>query len=163
MLESQVYAREVRRRLWNPPNFVREKPSDGWEKAKADFERAQAIDDLVTAEKTTVPAVVENENEEAGPRLPKLEEIQRVVCRFYGLDRRGLLSARRDRKATLPRQVAMFIAKQTTLRSLTEIGRRFHRDHTTVCYAAEKITQCMESDIQLCAEIDDIKRTLGVG
>ena len=74
------------------------------------------------------------------PKRVKIEDIQRVVARQYNVSRSDLLSSRRTANVVRPRQVAMYLAKTLTLRSLPEIGRRFGgRDHTTVLHAVRKI------------------------
>ena len=70
------------------------------------------------------------------PKRVKIEDIQRIVARQYNVSRADLLSSRRTANVVRPRQVAMYLAKTLTLRSLPEIGRRFGgRDHTTVLHA----------------------------
>jgi chromosomal replication initiator protein len=96
-------------------------------------------------------------------RLPELkrvriEEIQRIVARHYNVSRGDLLSARRTANVVRPRQVAMYLAKTMTLRSLPEIGRRFGgRDHTTVLHAVRKIELLITNDTALAAEIESLK------
>ncbi|MCB8829719.1 chromosomal replication initiator protein DnaA, partial [Escherichia coli] len=70
----------------------------------------------------------------------RIEEIQRIVARHYNVSKQDLLSNRRTRTIVKPRQIAMYLAKMLTPRSLPEIGRRFGgRDHTTVLHAVRKI------------------------
>ena len=81
------------------------------------------------------------------PRRVKIEEIQRIVARQYNVSRADLLSSRRTANVVRPRQVAMYLAKTLTLRSLPEIGRRFGgRDHTTVLHAVRKIEGLVGND-----------------
>jgi len=95
------------------------------------------------------------------PRRVKIEDIQRVVARQYNVSRSDLLSSRRTANVVRPRQVAMYLAKLLTLRSLPEIGRRFGgRDHTTVLHAVRKIEQLVGSDTALAEEVDLLKRLL---
>jgi chromosomal replication initiator protein len=95
------------------------------------------------------------------PRRVKIEEIQRVVARQYNVSRADLLSSRRTANVVRPRQVAMYLAKTLTLRSLPEIGRRFGgRDHTTVLHAVRKIENLVTSDVSLAEEIELLKRQL---
>jgi chromosomal replication initiator protein len=97
----------------------------------------------------------------AEPRKVKIEEIQRVVARRYNVSRGDLLSSRRTANVVRPRQIAMYLAKTLTLRSLPEIGRRFGgRDHTTVLHAVRKIEGLVGNDGALAEEIDTIKREL---
>jgi chromosomal replication initiator protein len=95
------------------------------------------------------------------PRRVKIEDIQRVVARQYNVSRSDLLSSRRTANVVRPRQIAMFLAKTLTLRSLPEIGRRFGgRDHTTVLHAVRKIEGLLGSDTSLAEEIEVLKRQL---
>jgi chromosomal replication initiator protein len=95
------------------------------------------------------------------PKRVKIEEIQRVVARQYNVSRSDLLSSRRTANVVRPRQVAMYLAKTLTLRSLPEIGRRFGgRDHTTVLHAVRKIEGLVGNDMALAEEIEILKRQL---
>ncbi len=95
------------------------------------------------------------------PKRVKIEDIQRIVARQYNVSRSDLLSSRRTANVVRPRQVAMYLAKTLTLRSLPEIGRRFGgRDHTTVLHAVRKIEGLVGSDASLADEIDLLKRQL---
>ncbi|MFD2183951.1 chromosomal replication initiator protein DnaA [Rhodoplanes azumiensis] len=95
------------------------------------------------------------------PRKVKIEEIQRIVARRYNVSRGDLLSSRRTANVVRPRQIAMYLAKTLTLRSLPEIGRRFGgRDHTTVLHAVRKIENLVGNDLALAEEIEAIKREL---
>ncbi|HXJ59416.1 MAG TPA: helix-turn-helix domain-containing protein [Verrucomicrobiae bacterium] len=74
------------------------------------------------------------------PRKPRIDEIQTAVAKHYGVKRFDMLSARRTADVVRPRQIAMYLCKQLTLRSTPDIGRRFgDRDHTTVIHAVKKI------------------------
>jgi len=95
------------------------------------------------------------------PKRVKIEDIQRVVARQYNVSRADLLSSRRTANVVRPRQVAMYLAKTLTLRSLPEIGRRFGgRDHTTVLHAVRKIENLVSTDTALAEEIELLKRQL---
>jgi chromosomal replication initiator protein len=95
------------------------------------------------------------------PKRVKIEDIQRVVARQYNVSRADLLSSRRTANVVRPRQVAMYLAKTLTLRSLPEIGRRFGgRDHTTVLHAVRKIENLVNTDAALAEEIEILKRHL---
>ena len=95
------------------------------------------------------------------PRRVKIEDIQRVVARQYNVSRSDLLSSRRTANVVRPRQVAMYLAKTLTLRSLPEIGRRFGgRDHTTVLHAVRKIESLVSKDVALSDEVELLKRQL---
>ena len=91
----------------------------------------------------------------------RIEDILRIVSRHYKVPRNDLLSARRSRDVVRPRQIAMYLAKSLTSRSLPEIGRRFGgRDHTTVLHSVRKVEQLMKDDGDLCQEIELLKRML---
>jgi len=72
-------------------------------------------------------------------------------------------SDRRTLNVTRPRQVAMYLAKKLTLASLAEIGRAFHRDHTTVIYAIRRVEQLIEADAAFAAEVFWIESRLRFG
>jgi chromosomal replication initiator protein len=91
----------------------------------------------------------------------RIEDILRIVSRHYKVPRNELLSSRRSRDVVRPRQIAMYLAKSLTSRSLPEIGRRFGgRDHTTVLHSVRKVEQMMKDDGDLCQEIELLKRML---
>ncbi len=97
----------------------------------------------------------------AEPRRVKIEDIQKIVAQHYNVSRSDILSARRTATVVRPRQIAMYLAKTMTLRSLPEIGRRFGgRDHTTVLHAVRKIDGLIGQDQALNEEVEMLKRRL---
>ncbi len=83
-----------------------------------------------------------------------IDDIQKQVSDHYGIQTSEMSSARRSRVVARPRQVAMYLAKQLTNRSLPEIGRKFGgRDHTTVMHATKKIDQLLATDSALEKDI----------
>lgn len=95
------------------------------------------------------------------PKRVRVEDIQRVVARHYNVPRTDLLSNRRTRMIVRPRQVAMYLAKMMTPRSLPEIGRRFGgRDHTTVLHAVRKIEDQIGGDVKMAQEMELLKRLI---
>ena len=95
------------------------------------------------------------------PRRVKIEDIQKLVASHYSVSRADILSSRRTATVVKPRQVAMYLSKALTLRSLPEIGRRFGgRDHTTVLHAVRKIEGLSASDTALREELELLKRML---
>ena len=91
----------------------------------------------------------------------RIEDIQRVVARQFNVARNDLLSNRRTQQIVRPRQIAMYLSKVMTPRSLPEIGRRFGgRDHTTVLHAVRKIEDLMSEDHKLAQEIELLKRLI---
>ena len=97
----------------------------------------------------------------AHERRVTIEEIQRRVAEHYKIRLVDMQSARRARAVARPRQVAMYLAKQLTPRSLPEIGRKFGgRDHTTVMYAIRKIEELRAIDALLSEDIETLRRLL---
>ena len=90
-----------------------------------------------------------------------IDEIQRKVAEYYAIKLSDLLSARRAREVARPRQVAMYLAKKLTPRSLPEIGRRFGgRDHTTVMHAVKRIDELRAADRELDSDVAALTRLL---
>ncbi len=90
-----------------------------------------------------------------------IDEIQRSVCEHYGIRHSEMTSARRAREVARPRQVAMYLAKRLTPRSLPEIGRRFGgRDHTTVIHAIKRIKELRAADSELDSDVRSLLRKL---
>jgi chromosomal replication initiator protein len=95
------------------------------------------------------------------PKKVKIEDIQKLVATHYNVSRADILSSRRSAGVVKPRQVAMYLSKVLTLRSLPEIGRRFGgRDHTTVLHAVRKIETNSTADPALREDIELLKRML---
>jgi chromosomal replication initiator protein len=95
------------------------------------------------------------------PKRVRIEDIQRIVARHYNVSKTELLSNRRTRTIVKPRQVAMYLAKVMTPRSLPEIGRRFGgRDHTTVLHAVRKIEGLSDTDNTIAQELELLKRLI---
>jgi len=97
----------------------------------------------------------------ANDRKVTIDEIQRQVAEYYNLRLAELLSARRARNIARPRQVAMYLAKHHTSRSLPEIGRKFGgRDHTTVMHAVRKVDDLRLTDSILDEDLIRLSRLL---
>jgi chromosomal replication initiator protein len=97
----------------------------------------------------------------AHDRRVTIEEIQRKVAEHYNIRLTDMSSARRARAVARPRQVAMYLAKQLTSRSLPEIGRRFgNRDHTTVMHAVSRISELMQADAAFAEDVELLRRML---
>jgi chromosomal replication initiator protein len=90
-----------------------------------------------------------------------VDKIQNTVSNFFSIPLAEMLSQRRSRPLARPRQIAMFLAKKMTTRSLPEIGRRFaNRDHTTVIHAVKTITRISEKDDEMKKNINHLKSLL---
>jgi chromosomal replication initiator protein len=97
----------------------------------------------------------------AHDRRVTIEEIQRKVAEHYNIRLTDMSSPRRARAVARPRQVAMYLAKQLTSRSLPEIGRKFgNRDHTTVMHAVSRIGELMERDAGFAEDVELLRRML---
>ena len=97
----------------------------------------------------------------ASDRKITIEEIQRKVSEHYSIRLSDMIGPKRLRTIARPRQVAMYLAKQLTPRSLPEIGRRFGgRDHTTIIHGVRKIEELMSIDSQLSDDLQLLKRML---
>ena len=97
----------------------------------------------------------------ATDRKVTIDEIIRKVTDHYGVNLTDMLSARRTRSIARPRQVAMYLSKKLTSKSLPEIGRRFgKRDHTTVIHAVKKIEELQSIDNQIAKDIEILRRML---
>lgn len=94
-------------------------------------------------------------------RRVTVEMIQQVVARHYHIEPAEMTSASRSKKFTLPRQIAMFLARELTNLSLPDIGRQFGgRDHTTIMYACKKIEKTVATDAKLGAQIQQIRELM---
>jgi len=97
----------------------------------------------------------------ASQRRVSIDEIQRKVCEHFRIRQTEMGSARRAREVARPRQIAMYLAKQLTQRSLPEIGRRFGgRDHTTVIHAVRTIEALRVKDAEIDADVRLLLRQL---
>ena len=93
-------------------------------------------------------------------RRVSIEEIQQKVADKYEIRVSEMQSKRRERTVARPRQVAMYLAKALTPRSLPEIGRKFDRDHTTVIHAVKKVEEMMAEDPSFREEVEGLRRSL---
>jgi len=94
-------------------------------------------------------------------KLVTIENIQKVVAEYYKIRVSDLLSPRRSRSITRPRQIAMSLAKELTSHSLPEIGNAFGgRDHTTVLHACRKVVELKDSDARINEDCNNLLRTL---
>ena len=97
----------------------------------------------------------------ANDRRVTIEEIQKRVAEHFNVRVADMHSARRARNVARPRQVAMYLSKQLTARSLPEIGRKFGgRDHTTVMHAVKKIEELKLTDSGFAEDVDLLRRML---
>ena len=91
-------------------------------------------------------------------KIISIDKIQNVTSNFIGINLDEMLSQRRSRPLARPRQIAMYLAKKLTTRSLPEIGRKFaNRDHTTVIHAVKTIDRLLKNDDKMRTNIEEIK------
>ena len=94
-------------------------------------------------------------------RVVTVEDIQQKVCDYYNVKLSDLLSTRRAQAISKPRQVAMYLCKVLTSKSLPEIGRRFGgRDHTTVMHAVKRVEESMETIREYSNDVNVLRRSL---
>ncbi len=90
-----------------------------------------------------------------------IDDIQRKVCEYFNIKIADIVSSKRLKNITRPRQVAMFLCKQLTPRSLPEIGKKFGgRDHTTVLHAVKKVQELCTQYEDFANDVDILKRAL---
>jgi chromosomal replication initiator protein len=148
------------------PDEVLEKIADREEASPRDligiFTKLAVYADL-TKKPMTLEAAAEAAGSAGTPgRKTSIEDIQRKTAEFYKIDLRDFHSALRSRRVARPRQVAMYLSRELTMRSLPEIGRRFGgRDHTTVLHACRRIAELCANDPLFKQEVDFLKQVLG--
>lgn len=97
----------------------------------------------------------------AEPKRARVEDILKAVASHYDISRADIISQRRTANVVIPRQIAMYLAKTLTPRSLPEIGRRFGgRDHTTVLHAVRKIDELRKVQAGLAGDLEKLTATL---
>jgi chromosomal replication initiator protein len=97
----------------------------------------------------------------ASDRKVTVEEIQRRVSEHYNIRLSEMIGPKRVRTYARPRQMAMYLAKHMTSRSLPEIGRRFGgRDHTTVMHGVRRIEELKATDSQIADDLELLRRSL---
>jgi chromosomal replication initiator protein len=97
----------------------------------------------------------------ASDRKITIDEIQRKVSDHYNIRLSDLIGPKRQRSFARPRQVAMYLSKTLTHRSLPEIGRKFGgRDHTTVMHGVRRIEELLSSDSQIAEDVELLRRAL---
>jgi chromosomal replication initiator protein len=184
MIEAQVTARDIRRRLMNPPNGRRSSELEIVSEAKlrqqrADLAKLRAAERLerkiqeqareiqkaqekleASRQAAMIAATPEGE---VIPVIPKFSAIMGTVCKRYDVTQIDLVSSRRTKDVVLPRQVLMYLARHLTAMSLPQIASRLGgRDHTTAISGVNKIKRLIAEDARLSADIDNIKWELGI-
>lgn len=103
--------------------------------------------------------IVEGPSMAGDRKSPEIKTIIRTVARHYRVSIFDLLSHRRTANIVRPRQIAMYLCKEMTLRSLPEIGRRFSgRDHTTVLHAVRKVAVLVQRNADFARDVEEVCR-----
>lgn len=166
---------DVRARLQNPPNahvdfgidlrrYPQPAPKLLIEPTPMPEPSPPAPEPVPVPEPVTEPAPVPAPDPVVAlpPRTyPAVINIQKAVCRRYRVTLIDLHSARRTSSVVRPRQIAMYLAKTLTPRSLPDIGRRFGgRDHTTVLHAVRKIEAMRAADLEFADELTELEQEI---
>ena len=94
-------------------------------------------------------------------RPPTIDQVKRATMTAFDITKTDIESARRSRSIAYPRQIAMYLCRKLTTRSLPQIGKFFgNRDHTTVLYAVRKLEEAVASDETLRRDIEKVERAL---
>lgn len=86
--------------------------------------------------------------------------IQQTVAEYYSITMAEMKAKRRSREISIPRQIAMYLTRELTEMSLTQIGAAFNRDHTTVIHACEKVSEDARSDAATANLLEDLRRAV---
>ena len=110
----------------------------------------------------TIDLVNEALKESAGEKQEELQadDIINCVCNFYKVSKAELLSKKKTKEIALARQVGMYLVLDMMSLPQLTVAKFFGRDHSTVIYARDKITEQMETDRKLSVEVNDIKKML---
>jgi chromosomal replication initiator protein len=112
-------------------------------------------------DETTIDKILKDFITTLGPKKVSIEDIKREVSDFYNVDEEDIMSAKRDQKTALARQIAMYLAYDLTGRSTTLISREFgKKDHTTVLHARKKIEKMLEEDEHYKKDLREIRGRL---
>ena len=96
----------------------------------------------------------------ADEKVITIEHIQRKVSEFFGLKLADMRARRRTKAVAFPRQIAMYFARQLTNASLTEVGRAFDKDHTTVLHAVTKVETLIRQDAKFKKTVDTLAESV---
>ena len=96
-----------------------------------------------------------------GENKVTIDLIQSAVCKFFKISKNEMLSSRRSRYLVRPRQIAIYLTKILTSKSLPEIGREFsNRDHTTIIHSVKTIEKLKENDAEMTNNINNLKNQI---
>jgi chromosomal replication initiator protein len=86
--------------------------------------------------------------------------VQTHVCRAFGVERTDLLSARRSRHIAIPRQIAYWVAREATTKTVNQIARAFNRDHSTIMYGWDRAMDIMQRNPEIAEKATRLRQEL---
>ncbi len=133
------------------------------EEIASEPEVVEVAEPIALTDPASIPCIgMRRVDDERVEEMVSIKTIQKTICRYFGISQIELLSERRERAIVRPRQIAMYLAKTLTLRSLPDIGRRFGgRDHTTVLHAIRKTEERMTLNGDLRELVEQFEQALG--
>ena len=146
----------------NVAEFLAQKISSNIRELEGSLKRIAAHSQLLSGHEITLDMTqdVLKDMLRSIDRKTTIDEIQKKVAEYFNISVKEMQSSRRARNVARPRQIAMYLAKQLTSRSLPEIGRKFDRDHTTVMHAVRKVEELIIEDTSLAESVDALRRSL---
>lgn len=146
----------------NVAEFLAQKISSNIRELDGSLKRIVAHSQLLSSHEITLDMTQEvlKDMLRSFERKTTIDEIQKKVAEYFNISVREMQSSRRARNVARPRQIAMYLAKQLTSRSLPEIGRKFDRDHTTVMHAVRKVEELIVEDASLAESINTLHKML---
>jgi len=146
----------------NVAEFLAQKISSNIRELEGSLKRIIAHSQLLSGHEITIDMTqdVLKDMLRSIDRKTTIDEIQKRVAEYFNISVKEMQSSRRARNVARPRQIAMYLAKQLTSRSLPEIGRKFDRDHTTVMHAVRKVEELMVEDTSMAESVENLRRSL---
>ncbi|MBR6356385.1 MAG: chromosomal replication initiator protein DnaA [Alphaproteobacteria bacterium] len=146
----------------NVAEFLAQKISSSIRELEGSLKRIAAHSQLLSGHEITLDMTqdVLKDMLRSIDRKTTIDEIQKKVAEYFNISVKEMQSSRRARNVARPRQIAMYLAKQLTSRSLPEIGRKFDRDHTTVMHAVRKVEELLIEDASMTESIEALRRAL---
>ena len=146
----------------NVAEFLAQKISSNIRELEGSLKRIIAHSQLLSGNEITIDMTQEVLKDilHSIDRKTTIDEIQKRVAEYFNISVKEMQSSRRARNVARPRQIAMYLAKHLTSRSLPEIGRKFDRDHTTVMHAVRKVEELIVEDTSMAESIESLRRSL---
>ena len=146
----------------NVAEFLAQKISSSIRELEGSLKRIAAHSQLLSGHEITLDMTqdVLKDMLRSIDRKTTIDEIQKKVAEYFSISVKEMQSSRRARNVARPRQIAMYLAKQLTARSLPEIGRKFDRDHTTVMHAVRKVEELIVEDTSMAESIEHLRHAL---